>query len=124
MSTKVVTKSESRMTLIHKPINRTPVNKDSLEGMTKETDKPVSGTFINIECPGQPAKVSCKIYKGMEYFTKTFEDNEKCRIPLSVARFINEKCQHETHSHILDEKGMHIKNPKPQSRYKFMIEAY
>lgn len=110
--------------LIHRKINRTAVNKDSIEAMTRETDKKVVGTFMNIECPGQPAKVSGKYYRGMEYFCKTFEDQEKCTIPLSVARFINERCMHDQHSYILDDKGNPTKSGKPIPRYKFMIEQF
>ncbi len=108
--------------LLNKPINRTPVNKDSIEAMTPEKEKTVQGTFINIECPGQPAKVCGKYYPGMQYFTKTFNDNERCSIPLSVARFINERIYHERQSHILDENGAPVKQPQPLFRYKFMIE--
>ncbi len=107
---------------IHKPINRTPKNVDSLEAMDRSTDKMVFGQFINIECPGQPAKISGKYYKGMEYFTRVFTDNERCAIPLSVARFINERCFHDSHGYILDENGQQIKNPQPKFRYKFMVE--
>jgi hypothetical protein len=109
---------------IHKPIHRDPVNKDSIEAMTRETDKKVTGTFINIECPGQPAKVSGKYYRDMDYFVRTFKDNEKCTIPLSVARFINERCYYDRHSHLLDGEGNPIKSGSPQFRYKFNIEQY
>jgi hypothetical protein len=108
--------------LIHRRINRMPVNKDSIEAMTPETEKKATGTFINVECPGQPAKVCGKFYRGQEFFCKTFEDNEHCTIPLSVARFINERCQLEEHSYLLDEKGNPIKTGKKKARYKFMID--
>jgi hypothetical protein len=109
---------------ICKPINKIPVNHDSIEGMTPEKDKKVKGTFINIECPGQPAKVSGRLYKGMEYFSKVFADNEKCEIPLSIARFINERICHERHTRLLDHDGAPIKSSQPVFRYKFMIEQY
>ena len=109
---------------IHPRINRTPVNKESIEGMTYETDKNVSGTFVNIECPGQPAKICCKLYKGMQYFAKVFEDNEKATIPLSVARFINERCKAHKHEYLQDDKGNPLKGDKTLARYKFMIESY
>src|SRR5271157_65028 len=109
---------------IHSRINKIPVNNDSIEAMTPETDKKVYGSFVNIECPGQPAKVCGLYYKGMPYFSKTFEDGEKCTIPLSVARWINERIHYDQHSYIMDENGKHVKNLKPQSRYKFLIESY
>lgn len=111
-----------KVNLIHAKINKTPVNKDSIEALTKETDKPVVGTFVNIECPGQPAKVCGKFYKGQEYFSKVFEDGERATIPLSIARFINERINYEPHSYIQDEKGNPIKSSKTMPRYKFMIE--
>lgn len=120
---KQVVKPQSKQIMsIHKPINREAVNKDSIEGLTRDKDKKVFGTFVNIECQGQPAKISGKYYPGMEYFSKTFEDNEKATIPLSVARWINERCYHETHTTILDEEGKPIKNPVPKFRYKFIVE--
>jgi len=103
--------------------NKTAVNKDSIEGMTRETDRNVTGTFMNIECPGQPAKVCGKYYKGMPFFSQTFKDGEKYTIPLSVARAINERCYYEVHSHITDERGEPIKHPTPRYRYKFIIES-
>jgi hypothetical protein len=109
--------------LIHKRINKTPMNRESIEGMTRDNDKMVTGTFVNIESPGQTAKISGKYYKGMEYFTRVFHDDERATIPLSVARFINERCKYFKHSHILDDKGQPIKEDKPYPRYKFMIES-
>jgi hypothetical protein len=111
--------------LLHNPINKSPVNIDSIEGMTPEKDKKVTGTFLNVECPGQPATVCCKaLYRGFGYWSKTFLDGEKAEIPLSVARFINERCSWERHEHTLDEKGNQVKTPKKIYRYKFNIEAY
>lgn len=107
---------------IQSPIKRTPVNVDSIEGMTRATDKMVFGQFINIEAPDQSAMVCGKFYKGMNYFAKLFKDNEKCTIPLSIARHINERCCTDTHKFILDENGNQIKNPIPKARYKFIIE--
>lgn len=104
--------------------NHTPVNNDSIEGMTPEKDHPVKGSFTNIECPGQPAKISCRYYKGMQPFSKTFEDGEKATIPLSVARHINERCYYEEHSYLLDDEGNPLKTGKTKPRYKFIPEGY
>lgn len=109
--------------LIHKAGNKTPVNKDSLEGMTKETDYMVHGEFVNVECPGQPAKICGKYYKDMEFFSYTFKDGEKCNIPFSVARFINERCSHFKHSYLCDAQGIPIKEDKATPRYKFIVEG-
>lgn len=109
------------VTDIYKPArNRTVLDPNSIEAMTPETDKMVTGTFVNIECQGQPAKVCGKYYKGMPYFSKVFQDGEKATIPLSVMRWINERIVHDIHTHILDEKGAPIKSPKPVHRYKFI----
>jgi len=107
---------------LHKPISRQPVNKDSIEALTPEKDRMVSGTFVNVEYPGQPGKVSCKLYKGMEYFSKTFIDNERASIPLSVARFINERCFSTKHTNLTDEKGNPLKGEDKQARYKFIVD--
>jgi hypothetical protein len=115
-------KPEERVSLIHSKINKTPVNKDSIEAMTRETDKSVVGTFLNVEYPGQPGKVCGLYYKGMPYFCKTFEDSERCTIPLSIARCINERSHSEQHSYLQDEKGNPLKTSRKNPRYKFMVE--
>lgn len=109
---------EPKMT-IHKRINRTPVNTDSIEALTPETNRMVTGTFINVECPGQPAKVSCRYHRWMEFFSQVFEDGQKYTIPLSIVRHINEKCKKEEHTSLMDEKGQPIKGNKYTSRYRF-----
>jgi hypothetical protein len=113
---------EVKTPLIHRKINKTIVNDKSIEALTRETDKNVTGTFINIECPGQTAKVCCKYYKDMPYFEKVFMDQERATIPLSVARHINERCQYDEHAYIQDEKGNALKTGNKKPRYKFMIE--
>jgi hypothetical protein len=123
MAKMIIPKEEKKDPLIHKKINRTAVNKDSIEGMTPEKDKKVTGTFLNVECPGQPAKICAILYKGMQYFSQVFEEGISYTIPLSVARFINERCQYEEHSYLTDEKGSPLKTNKYRSRYKFMIES-
>jgi hypothetical protein len=116
--------TEKKSPLVHGPINKTPINTDSLEAMTPESDKMVTGIFVNIESPGQTAKICGKYYKGMQYFNRVFQDNERVTIPLSVARFINERCFHEQHTYLLDEAGNPIKHPRPIARYKFITESY
>jgi hypothetical protein len=122
MAMQKMIKPEEKAPLIYSKINKTPVNKDSIEAMTKDMDKQVTGTFVNIETPGQPAKICGKYYRDMQYFAKVFEDQERCTIPLSVARFINERCFFEQHSYLQDDKGNPIKSGRKQPRYKFMIE--
>jgi hypothetical protein len=95
---------------------------ESIEALTPETDKMVTGTFLNVECPGQPAKISCRYHKWAEYFTNTFEDNQKYTIPLSVAMHINERCKKEEHSYLTDEKGQPLKTNKYTARYRFSLE--
>lgn len=107
--------------LIHAACNKTAVNVDSIEAMTRETDYKVRGTFIHVEYPGQPLTVSCRYYKGMQYFSKTLMDGEEYVIPLSVARHINERIENETHKHLTDGNGNAIKGSKKISKCKFMI---
>jgi|SRR6185503_1229248 len=123
MTKTLVQPKETRKVLIHKAINRQAVNTDSIEAMTPETDKKVIGQFVNIECPGQPAKICGKYYRGMEYFSEVMEDGKSYTIPWSVARFINERCVFEEHTSLLDEKGNPIKGNKKRPRYKFIIES-
>ena len=115
---------EKKSLNLHGPINREPVNKNSVEGFTKETDKKVRGTFVNIECPGQTFPVTLKLYKGMNLFKKVFKDQEKCEVPLSVARYLNERCFYTKHKHLQDEKGEAVKGNDEIFRCKFMIEEY
>lgn len=123
MAKMIVPEEVKRDPLIHKKINKSVVNKDSIEAMTRDTDRMVYGTFVNIECPGQPAKICGRYYKGMEYFSQVLEDNQKYKIPLSVARWINERVFFEPHTYLTDEKGNPIKGTKTQARYKFIIEG-
>lgn len=122
MTTKTLKPVVQKSSLIHMPISHKPTNLDSIEAMTPEQDRAVTGTFINVEYPGQPAKISFKGYKGMNYFSRVFEDGERCTIPLSVARFINERCHFEEHSYLQDEKGDPIKTGRTKPRYKFTAE--
>lgn len=110
--------------LIHKKINKTAVNPDSIYGMTREKDHKVKGQFINVEYPGLPQKISCKLYPGMPYFSEVLNDNETTVIPLSVARFINEDLGYDQHSYLKDEKGDPIKTGKKISRGKFIIQEH
>lgn len=116
--------AKQRSVLIHNAISKTVANPESILAMTPETDKNVTGTFVNVECPGQPARICAKYYKKMPYFEKTFIDNEKATIPLSVARWINEECFTQQHTNILDEAGNPTKGLKKIPRYKFLVENY
>jgi len=108
--------------LIYPRIHKKPVNLDSIESITPETDVMVTGTFINIECPGTTAMICCKYYQGQQYFSQLMFDNETYTIPLSVARHINERCFSSPHGYLLNAKGEHVKCIKKVARYKFMIE--
>lgn len=95
-------------------------NPDSIEAMTADTDRIVKGTFKNLENPGHPGYVGCRLYKGQEIFQKTFMDGEEAEIPLSVARFINEQTQYPIHGFLLDEKGNYVKGTgSMKQRYQF-----
>lgn len=121
---KLIVPAEKKSLNLTAPLSREAVNKDSIEGMTKETDKKVKGTFVNIECPGQTFSVTTKLYKGMNLFKKVFRDQERCEIPLSVARYINERLFYTKHKHQQDEKGESVKGEDRIFRCKFMIEQY
>ncbi len=108
----------------HRTISRKPVNLDSIEALTPETDKKVTGTFVNIEYPGQTAPICCKYYKKMPYFKQVMMDGEKYTVPLSVARHINERCHYEPHKYILDPQGNPMKSSEKRARYKFIVENY
>lgn len=103
--------------------SRTPVNILAIEAITPETDYKVRGTFVNVETPGQPALITCRMYKGMQTFSKLFADNERCIIPHSVARVINERINISKHKHSIDENGNPVKvSDTPIARYKFIVE--
>jgi hypothetical protein len=104
-----------------KAINKTPVNKDSIEAMTPEKDKMVRGMFKNNETPGQPGTVNMRLYKGQQPFREVMEDGGMYTIPLSVARAINLMIRYEKDKHMLDEKGNSIKTRDvPVQRYSFV----
>ena len=104
-----------------KPINKTAVNKDSIEAMTPETDRMVTGIFKNMECPGQPGTVTMRLYKGMQPFHQTMLDGKQYTIPLSVAREINRSCKYKRDKHLLDENGNYDKiSDIPIDKYAFV----
>jgi hypothetical protein len=121
LASKPIIPAERQSPLLVKK-NRQPVNVNSIEAMTRETDRMVTGTFVNIECPGQPQYIGGQYYKGMPFFGKVFKDNERCSIPLSVARWINERFAYDKHKHILDPEGNPIKEQYATARGKFIIE--
>jgi len=101
-------------------INKTPVNTESIEAMTREKDRMIKGTFVNIEAPNQSAFICCQYYQGMPIFSQHLMHDEKYTIPLSVVRHINERCVYDKHSYLLDEKGEPVKTGKKEPRYKFI----
>jgi hypothetical protein len=105
---------------IGKPLNKTAVNKDSIEAITYETDRMVTGIFKNLESPGQAARIICRLYKHQQPFSQSFDDGERYTIPYSVARHINENCCYPIHSYLLDDKGQHVKGSgRMVNRYQF-----
>jgi hypothetical protein len=110
--------------LIHKRGNKTPVNTNSVNAFTPETDYKVRGHFINIEYPGLPQKICGKYYRGMQYFDKILNDGETVEIPLSVATWINQEFSSEQATYLQDEKGNPLKSGKKIARGKFIIEEH
>lgn len=101
--------------------SKTIQNPESIEAMTPEDDKMVTGVFKNRENPGQPAYIGCRLYKGQPIYQRTFWDGEEAEIPYSVARFINEYTQYPRHNYLLDEKGNYIKGTGDMvKRYEFV----
>lgn len=109
------------VTYAHQAINKNPVNKTSIEAMTPETDRMVTGIFKNIECPGQPGFVCMRLYKGMQVFSKTMIDGQTYTIPLSVARQINQSVKYKKDKYLLDEQGNSVKGDDvPLDRFAFV----
>lgn len=122
---KMIVPTETRYDpFFNRSLSKKPVNVDSIEALTPETDKMVTGTFVNIECAGQTGAICCKYYKKMPYFKEVMNDGGKYTIPLSVARHINERCHFETHKYIIDAQGQPIKSNEKRARYKFIVENY
>lgn len=115
---------EQPKVLENKPISKTPVNVDSVEAFTKETDRMVTGIFRNIESPGQPARITMRLYKGQQPFNKVLEDGVLYTIPLSIARGIKEYCQHIKHDYLLGDDGKQMKVNKPFTRYEFVAADF
>jgi hypothetical protein len=105
-------------------IGKTAKNLESVEAMTPETDRMVTGIFRNIECPGQPARVCMRLYKGMAIFNQVLEDGILYTIPLSVAKGIKQYCAHIKHDHLLGDNGKHLKINNPFNRYEFVAAEF
>jgi hypothetical protein len=102
-----------------------PVNIDSLEGMTHEQDKMVSGVFKNLEQPGQPGYVACRIYKGQPLFSKYFFHDEIATIPLSVAKYINTRTSWTKFAWNSNGNNGFDKRPEQQvQRYQFVSREF
>lgn len=118
-------KVEEQPKFVERSENITKVfNKDSIEAFTPETDRMVTGIFRNIEAPGQPAKITMRLYKNQPIFNQVMEDGIMYTIPLSIARAIREYCQHVKHEHLLDETGKPMKVNKPFPRYDFVASEF
>ncbi len=105
--------------------SKVPVNLDSIEAMTAETDRMVKGKFKNLEAPGQPGFVAGLFYRGMPYWQKWFDDGEEAEIPLSIARHINENTKYPVQGYILDSNGNYIKGTgREVSRYEFISTEF
>ncbi len=112
---------EKKNPMIIGQVSKKPVNTESIEAMTPETDRPVRGTFKNLESPGNMGFVGCLLYKGMPYWQKWFDDGEEATIPLSVARHINENTSYPIQAYLLDSKGNYMKGTgKIVQRYQFV----
>lgn len=105
--------------------NKTPVNLDSLEAFTQENDKMVTGVFKNLESPGQTARVCCRLYKGQR-FNQVFLHDKEYVIPLSVAKFINQRIRYPIDKHAIDDKtGESRKDVGTMvQRYQFLSHEY
>jgi hypothetical protein len=105
--------------------NKTVKNPDSLEAFTKETDKMVTGIFKNLESPGQTARVCCRLYKG-QCFNEVFFHDREYTIPLSVAKFINQRIRYPIHKHTIDEKTGESRKDIGEmvQRYQFISAEY
>lgn len=111
--------------IIHTKKNLTPVNTDSIEAMTPETDYMVTGTFVNIEAPGVAHPFNGIYYAGMKYFSEVLQENVTYTIPYSVARWINERFCHEKAKYLKNDKGEDVKdNNNKIFRGKFIIEQH
>lgn len=123
--TKEAPVSQPKAHIIGSLINKTPVNTEAIEAMTPETDRMVSGVFRNVETPGQPAKICCRLYKGMRPFNQVLEDGQNYTIPLSVARHINSNCCYPIHGYLLDDKGNQVKGiGRYVHRYQFVSQDF
>lgn len=100
--------------------SRKPVNVDSIEAMTPDTDKLVMGTFVHVQYPGQSKYIYAQYYKGQAPFEMQMEDGEVYTIPLSVARHINERIFEHEHSTLLDVNGNQIKSAKKKHHTRFL----
>jgi hypothetical protein len=81
------------------------VNHDPIYLKWKEESRMVKGIFRCHEPRGGSVTLSYKKYKQDPVKTYTFRDGETYEIPLGLARHLNNKCNYQVHSYILDSQG-------------------
>lgn len=109
--------------LMPKTMGKKAVNVNSIEAITKETDKTVTGTFIHVQYPGQSKYIHCRYYEGQIPFSKNLMDGEVYTVPLSVARHINERVFEIEHSNLLDSQGNAMKSEKKKHHTRFLYNG-
>lgn len=109
--------------LIPPTMSKKAVNTTSIESITKETDKMVTGTFVHVQYPGQSKYIYCRYYEGQIPFGNNMMDGEVYTVPLSVARHINERVFEVEHSNLLDAQGNPVKTEKKKHHTRFLYNG-
>lgn len=110
---------------IDKKIPLTKLQKDAakekLDKLYKEESQIVEGVFKNLECPGGGLEFSVKKFPQDNSFKFSLEDGKKYKIPLWVARHINNDCNERAHKFITSADGQKVVDlQRSRQRYQFL----
>lgn len=89
-----------------KDINEKKIVTKKDKELQKEKDKEiVSGIFHFDEVPGGELTFVFRKYKGEPIEKYTLKDGQTYRLPLGVAKHLNNNCWYPVHQHLQDEEG-------------------
>jgi hypothetical protein len=103
-----------------KKVEIAPSREDKARQMWKEESRLVKGIFRCHEPAGGSVEFSFRKYKWDPTRKYTMHDGQVYEVPLAVARHLNQNCNYQVHSHVLDAEGRQtVDRNKVKSRMNF-----
>lgn len=108
------------MSVAQKPTNTRKITQDEMRKLKENDHKIVEGVFRCYEPRGGSVTFTFKKYKGDAAKKYTMVDGETRKVPLMIAKHLNQNCWYPKHSYIMDMDGKPtIDQGKKVQRYGF-----